>query len=90
MNFYGIYRGFYEVEMGIYDIEVGFYKIEMGFYGIEVRVYEMVPSEERVLLLCRRRSIAMRRPSATAVYVEQQRVSGALRRECGRSAFRSV
>ena len=37
--------------MNLYGANQGFYEIEMGFYDIEVRVYEMVPSEEGVLLL---------------------------------------
>lgn len=41
--------------MNLCGVIRGFYEIEMGFYGIEVSVYEMVPSEERVLLLRHRR-----------------------------------
>lgn len=34
---------------------MGFYDIEVRVYEIDERVYEMVPSEERVLLLRHRR-----------------------------------
>ena len=34
---------------------MGFYDIEVRFYEMDGRVYEMAPSEERVLLLRHRR-----------------------------------
>ena len=37
--------------MNFYGVNQGFYEIEMGFYDIGTRVYEMAPSEGRMLLL---------------------------------------
>ena len=55
MNFYEANQGLYEKEMCFYDIGAVSYTHLRRVYEMDGRVYEMAPSEERVLLLRHRR-----------------------------------